>query len=516
MDGGARRAAPPRGGRLRRWVPAALAGLVSAGLTLGLAQLVAALVAPSTAPLAVVGAAFIDRTPAWLKDFAIETFGTNDKLALAVSLVAVIAALAVVAGLAARRHLGAGIALVGLLGAVGVAAALSRPDATALSPLPTLVGTAAGIAALVLLTRRAVRPVAVAPARRSLLIGGVAAVGAVAAGSGRGLEAARSSEASRAQLTLPVPADPAPAPPPGVNPGVEGLTPYVTPVEDFYRIDTAFLQVPDVRAEDWSLRIHGMVEEEVVLTYADLLAAPLVERWITLTCVSNEVGGELVGNARWLGIPLADVLRRAVPSADADMLLSRSTDGFTTSTTLADVVDGRDALLAIGMNGVPLPREHGFPVRMIVPGLYGFVSACKWITEIEVTRFDRAEAYWTKRGWSPSAPIKTASRIDTPRSFAKVPAGTVTVAGVAWAQNRGVSAVEVRVDDGEWRRAEVLPSVSEDTWAQWVWRWEDVEPGSYTLRVRATDATGVVQTGETATPIPDGASGYDTLVFTVV
>ncbi|WP_459645687.1 molybdopterin-dependent oxidoreductase [Kineococcus sp. NUM-3379] len=506
---------PRAGGRGLRRVLAALAGLVSAALTLGVGQLVAALLAPSTAPLAVVGAAFIDRTPAWLKDFAIRTFGLNDKLALAVGMVLAIAVLAAVAGLLARRHLAAGAALVGALGVLGTAAALSRPDATALSPVPTLLGTAVGIGALVVLTRRAVRPVHEAgPGRRAVLLGGVAAAAAGTTVSGQVLAGTRSAENSRAALVLPAPADAAPPAP--ANPRIEGLTPYVTPTEDFYRIDTAFLQVPDVRAEDWSLRIHGMVDREVVLRMEDVLATPLVERWITLTCVSNEVGGSLVGNARWLGIPLADVIRRAVPEAGADMLLARSVDGFTTSTTLADVLDGRDALLAVGMNGEPLTREHGFPVRMVVPGLYGFVSACKWITEIEVTRFDRAEAYWTQRGWSPRGPIKTASRIDTPRSFAKVPAGTIPVAGVAWAQDRGIASVEVRVDRGEWQRAELLPSVSDDTWCQWVWRWEGAAPGSHTLEVRATDSTGAVQVEEVATPIPDGSTGYDSLVCRVV
>ncbi|GAA4992699.1 hypothetical protein GCM10023225_30880 [Kineococcus glutinatus] len=302
--------------------------------------------------------------------------------------------------------------------------------------------------------------------------------------------------------------------PAGVD-AVPGTTPWATSTADLYRVDTAFLGVPDVRVQDWSLRVHGMVGRELELRYEDLLAGPLLERWITLTCVSNQVGGELAGNVRWLGVALADVLRRVVPDAGADALLARSTDGFTTLTPLADVLDGRDALLAVGMNGEPLPREHGFPVRMVVPGIYGFASACKWVTEIEVTRFDSARAYWTDRGWARRAPVKTASRIDTPRSFARVPAGVVPVAGVAWAQHRGIRAVEVRVDGGGWQRAELLPAVSVDTWCQWVWRW-DAAPGQHTLQVRAVDGTGAVQTGEVAEPFPDGASGYDTLVLTVV
>ncbi|WP_323132566.1 molybdopterin-dependent oxidoreductase [Kineococcus indalonis] len=292
-----------------------------------------------------------------------------------------------------------------------------------------------------------------------------------------------------------------------------GLTPYATGTKDFYRVDTA-LVVPDVRAEDWTLRLHGEVDQEITLTYDDLLALPLRERWITLTCVSNEVGGDYVGNAKWLGHPLADLLRRAGVRDGADMLLATSTDGFTLSAPLAEATDGRDALLVVGMDGEPLPREHGFPVRMVIPGLYGFVSACKWVTDIEVTRFADRTAYWTERGWAEKAPIKTASRIDVPRSFATVRAGRVPVAGVAWAQRRGVRAVEVRVDRGEWQPAKLLPSASSDTWCQWVLDW-DAEPGGHVLEVRATDGTGTPQTDDVVAPVPNGSSGYDSVTVTV-
>jgi DMSO/TMAO reductase YedYZ molybdopterin-dependent catalytic subunit len=341
--------------------------------------------------------------------------------------------------------------------------------------------------------------------------------GTISGGVGQLLVTSRSAEISREGIVLPAPADPAPSLPAGIDPAdavSSGLTVYATKNADFYRIDTA-LVVPDVRAEDWSLRIHGLVDRELTLTFDDLLAMPLRERWITLTCVSNEVGGNLIGTARWLGYPLADLLGQLGVHADADMLYATSTDGFTVSAPLAEATDGRDAMLVVGMNGEPLPREHGFPVRMVIPGLYGYVSACKWVTDIEVTRFAEKTAYWTDRGWAAEGPIKTASRIDVPRSFAKVRAGRVPIAGVAWAQHRGISAVEVRVDEGEWAPAKVLPSASSDTWCQWVYDWDASGTGSHTVQVRAVDGTGVPQTEVVAAPVPDGASGYDSLSITV-
>jgi hypothetical protein len=278
-------------------------------------------------------------------------------------------------------------------------------------------------------------------------------------------------------------------------------------------VDTALL-VPAVKAEEWRLRVHGMVERELTLTYEALIARPLVERDITLACVSNPVGGEYIGNARWLGTPLADVLREAGVDPAADQLVSRSVDGFTIGTPTAVVLDGRDAMLAIGMNGEPLPLAHGFPVRMIVPGLYGYVSAMKWIVELELTTFDAFDAYWIQRGWAEQAPIKTQSRIDTPRSGAALRAGTVPVAGVAWAQHTGIEAVELRVDDGPWRRAELSEQDTVDTWRQWVVRW-DATPGDHRLEVRATDRSGAVQPSEIAPPFPDGATGYHAVSVTV-
>uniref|UniRef100_UPI0013E97431 molybdopterin-dependent oxidoreductase n=1 Tax=Cellulomonas endophytica TaxID=2494735 RepID=UPI0013E97431 len=287
----------------------------------------------------------------------------------------------------------------------------------------------------------------------------------------------------------------------------------VTPNDAFYRIDTAFV-VPTIDPSGWSLRVHGLVEREVVLTWEDLLGESLVEAWVTLACVSNEVGGDLVGNARWLGLPVRGLLARAGMREGADMVLSTSSDGFTASTPLEALTDDRDALLAVGMNGEPLPYEHGFPARLVVPGLYGYVSATKWVVDLEVTRFADRTAYWTDRGWSERGPVKTASRIEVPRAGAEVPAGTVAVGGTAWAQHRGVTGVEVQVDDGPWQPAVLAGEISVDTWRQWSFRWE-ATPGQHVLRVRASDPDGP-QTGDVARVVPDGATGWHTVVVRVV
>lgn len=289
---------------------------------------------------------------------------------------------------------------------------------------------------------------------------------------------------------------------------------FVTPNQDFYRIDTA-LSVPQIDPNQWSLRVHGMVENEFTIGFDELLGEELVETYLTLTCVSNPVGGDLVGNAKWLGYPLRKVLERAVPQAGADMVLSTSHDGFSASTPLQALTDDRMALLAIGMNGEPLPFDHGFPVRMVVPGLYGYVSATKWVIDLEVTRFEDKAAYWTTRGWSERGPIKMSSRIDTPRPFAEVPAGEVVLGGTAWAQTRGISRVQVQIDDGPWEDAQLAAEASLDTWRQWRFVWKDAAPGMHAASVRAYDAQGKMQTREKANPVPNGASGWQRLQFTV-
>ena len=533
-EGAPHGAAPrhPRGTRRR----AALAGVLAAALTFGLAELVAAFTGRASSPAAAIGAAFVDRVPAWLKAFVISLFGTNDKTALFVTMAVVIAALAAVAGLASLRDDRLGTAVVGALGAVAVVAALSRASAGALAALPSLVGFGVGVlvlAPLVQAARRAAahgarggagsggsgRPAGAAAgatgaSRRSFLTLATAAgtVAAVAAVAGRVVSSARDAVSARAAVRLPAPARAAAPLPAGVDLDVAGITPFTIPNADFYRIDTA-LTVPQVDPATWSLRVHGLVEREVTLTWEQLLAGDLVESDVTLSCVSNEVGGDLVGNARWLGLLIAPLLERAGVRDGADMVLSTSTDGFTASTPLEALADARrGAILAVSMNGDPLPIEHGFPVRMVVPGLYGYVSATKWVVDLEVTRFADATAYWTDRGWSAKGPVKTASRIDVPSG--RVDAGRVAVAGVAWAPTRGISAVEVQVDDGAWQAARLAETPSADTWVQWVWAW-DASPGRHTLRVRATDGDGAVQTSERADVVPDGATGWDAVSVTV-
>ncbi|WP_158079516.1 molybdopterin-dependent oxidoreductase, partial [Actinomadura sp. CNU-125] len=328
--------------------------------------------------------------------------------------------------------------------------------------------------------------------------------GSCSDGAGRG--------AARA-IGLPAPASPAKPVPRGARVRVPGMPPFVTPNRDFYRVDTA-LTLPQVDPREWTLRIHGAVDRPMEITFGELLDRALVERDITLSCVSNQVGGDLAGNARWLGAPLARLLREAGVRRGADQILSRAADGMTIGTALDPVLDGRDALLAVAMNGEPLPVKHGFPVRMVVPGLFGYVSATKWVVDLKITRFAAEQAYWTERGYAERAPVETFSRIDVPRPLARVQAGRVAVAGTAWAQHRGVQAVEWRVDDGPWREAELAPVPSSDTWRQWVAEW-DAAPGGHTLRVRATDGTGTTQPPERTPPFPDGATGWHSVVVTV-
>jgi DMSO/TMAO reductase YedYZ molybdopterin-dependent catalytic subunit len=336
----------------------------------------------------------------------------------------------------------------------------------------------------------------------------------MAAGTGGRVLGRRSDvTASRAAVAIPAPASAAGAPAEGAALALPGLSSFYTANRDFYRVDTA-LVVPRIAAEDWRLRVHGLVRRELELDFRQLLARPLLERDITLSCVSNEVGGGYVGTARWTGVPLADLLREAGVEPGADQLVSRSADGFTVGTPTATVLDGRDAMLAVAMNGEPLPLTHGFPVRMLVPGLYGYVSATKWLVDLELTSFGDFDPYWVRRGWARQAPVKTMSRIDTPRPLSRRRAGQVAVAGFAWAQHRGIRRVEVRADGGPWRPARLAAEHSADTWRQWVWPWE-ATPGRHTLEVRATDGTGATQPEDRAPPFPDGATGWHSVVVTV-
>ncbi|MFF4852547.1 molybdopterin-dependent oxidoreductase [Streptomyces sp. NPDC001194] len=510
----------------------ALAGLLAGFGALAVAELAAGLVRPAAGPVTVVGGAVIDRTPAAVKDFAIRTFGEDDKVVLQVGILLVLALFAVVLGVVSLRYRRTGAAGVLVFGVVGAVAALSRPDSGgAGDALPSVLGALAAAAVLYGLAGKAA-PVGSTSgdtgtgsgwSRRGFLVAAAvtaaAATGAGVAGRVLSGRRGRGAAASRDGLVLPAPASPAPAVPAGARLKVPEISDFTTPNRDFYRVDTA-LVVPEVDAGAWRLRIRGKgVTRPRSYTLDQLLARPLIERDITLTCVSNEVGGPYVGTARWLGVPLAGLLaecgvRPPSKGGGADQLVARSVDGMTLGTPVEDVLDGRDAMLAVGMNGEPLPFAHGYPVRMLVPGLYGYVSACKWITEIELTTFDAYDPYWVKRKWARRAPIKTQSRIDTPKPFARPAAGTVVIAGVAWAQHRGVARVEVRIDDGPWQDADLAAQHTPDTWRQWSYRWQ-AAAGGHTLTVRATDGTAAVQTEERTRTIPDGASGRHSVFVTV-
>jgi DMSO/TMAO reductase YedYZ molybdopterin-dependent catalytic subunit len=507
--------------RATRWW-ARLAGVVAGLAGLGIAGLVAWVVAPTGSPVPAVGELIINLLPGSLVNFGKETLGTADKPVL---IAIIVVAVLIVCGFAGqlewrRRYAGAAVfALVAVLGLIGIAA---QPEVTFTAYVPTIVGLMLGYMILSTLISKLHQwrsPQAAAKAgeaksvaRRNFLAWTilVGAASAIAAITGQLLAGASSAvDSAREKLKLPTPTKTPAAPPPGADLRIPGLTPYVTANKDFYRIDTA-LQVPVIDPGDWTLKITGMVENPFEINYADLSAKPLVEHMTTLTCVSNEVGGDLAGNALWLGYPVRELLAQARPVAGADMVLSKSHDGWTASTPLSTLTDpNRDAMLAIGMNGEPLPLEHGFPVRMVVPGLYGYVSATKWVTSLRVTTFAKEQAYWTPLGWSPQGPIKLASRIDVP-SKSTVDAGRVVVAGVAWAQHTGISAVEVQVDQSGWQPAQLAETVGPDTWRQWRYEWVAI-PGMHTLTVRATDANGKLQTAEVAPSMPNGATGYHSI-----
>ena len=512
----------------------ALAGLIAAGLALGIGELVAGISSRLSAPVISVGNRVVDAVPGSVKDFAIETFGTNDKKALLIGIYSFVAVFGLVLGILAGRRWWIGAIGIGLFAAVGIWAAGQEVGAPFWAGLPSLVGAAAGIAVLAVLLATipgASHPAVVdhlggagSPAgpgeptgplaRRGFLkaSAAVVAVGTVAAVGGRWLQGRFSAAASRLAVTLPKPVKPVPPIADGASVDLKGISPFVTSNADFYRIDTN-LTVPQLAAEDWSLKITGMVDDELTFSYQDILDMDMIEERITMTCVSNEVGGGLVGTAEWLGVPLEDLLGRAGIQKKADQIVGRAFDGFTTGFPV-DTLDGRPAMLAVGMNGEPLPLVHGFPARIIVPGLYGFVSATKWLTEIELTTFADFDQYWVKRKWSDRGPIKTMSRIDTPKGLGKVQAGPARIGGVAWAQTRGIDKVEVKLDDGEWTEAKLAAEDSTITWRQWTYEF-DATPGRHQVTCRATDGTGETQTEERAKPFPNGASGWHSVAFLV-
>jgi DMSO/TMAO reductase YedYZ molybdopterin-dependent catalytic subunit len=555
-------------GPLARIAGGALAGLLAAAVALGIAQLVAALTGPQGVPVTAVGSAAIDLTPVPVKDFAIAHFGTSDKLVLLSGIMTVLALFAAGTGVLALRRRVYGLAGLAVFGFIGVAAVLSRPVARPVDTAPTLAGLAVAAAALMLLVsaaraesrgaaqaaRTRVTEARVteaqateaqateaqateaqatearatstpppagpaqpgrAPGRRRFLVtaAGTAVVAAAGAGFGELLLRRFSVSSARAKVALPAPAVSGPLARAAAQLPVPGVSRFITPNASFYRVDTA-LVLPQIAPDQWRLRVHGMVARELDLSFADLLKRPLTEADITLACVSNQVGGSYAGNARWLGASLAALLREAGPRRGADQILSTSADGWTCGTPLETVLDGRNALLAVGMNGQPLPVTHGFPVRMLVPGLYGYTSATKWVVDLEVTTFAASKSYWVQRGYAVQGPIKTMSRIDVPKPLQQVAAGRTAVAGVALAPHRGISRVQVRADGGAWRDAKLAEVPGIDTWRQWVWQWA-ATPGLHQLEVRATDGTGATEPARRTPIFPDGATGWDSVAVTV-
>jgi DMSO/TMAO reductase YedYZ molybdopterin-dependent catalytic subunit len=611
---------------------------------MGIGQLLAGFTVPAASPVVAVGGAAIDHTPLAVKDWATSAFGTADKTVLLGGVLVVVFLYSMVVGVLAMRRLALGFLGLAIFAGLGLAAALTRHDATGSYAVPTIFGAAAGALALRWLVgtarraaaagqaRRAARAPAAAdqlppiafgpggagagsdadagstaggadkaagpvdvtgsgvpggadgtddshwaddsgwvngagddadddyddgslgwvaagsgapagspaasgpggsrdsgtsplragppmmkpgggaqggpPARRQFLVaaGVSAAVAAIGEVGGRSLSTRRNVSLAQQSLRFPKATEPVAPLPRGVNLPVPGISPFITPNGQFYRVDTALL-IPQVDPSNWTLRIHGMVAREVTITFDELLHRPLTEDYLTLCCVSNPVGGPYIGTSKWLGASLAALIREARPARGADQLLATSIDGFTSGSPLQVVLDGRDSLLAVAMNGAALPTAHGFPARLVVPGLYGYVSACKWVVDLEVTTFAAAQAYWVPRGWSQQGPIKTESRIDVPADGASLKAGKVSVAGVAWAQHKGIEAVEARVDNGPWHEATLAVVPGIDTWRQWVWEW-DAAPGTHLIEARATDKTGYTQTSVAEDVAPNGASGY--------
>jgi DMSO/TMAO reductase YedYZ molybdopterin-dependent catalytic subunit len=501
-----------------------IAGVAAASVSLGVAQLVGIAFGARADARAAIGSVAVDLTPGPVKEWAIQTLGSLDKLFLAVVVLVVIATIAAIAGSLETRRRPVGSAVIAAAGVLGCTAVLSRAGATALDTIPTVAGTLCGVAALRLLIRRFWPGLPDSEGRadhgepdagRRRLVVGLLGFGVVSGVAGAVItRLAHSVAGDRNSFALPRPRIAAPPIPADVQPKGVALPSFITPSADFYRVDTA-LTVPQLSHGDWRLRIHGMVDREATYSFDELNGFDVVEMVTTLTCVSNPVGGSLISTGVWTGYRLADLLAAARVHPDADMVLSTSIDGFTAGTPVEVLTDGRDALLAVGLNGQPLPIEHGYPARLVVPGLYGYVSATKWVVDLELTRFDKATAYWTRFGWAARAPIKTESRIDVPKGGQKLPMGPVVFGGVAWAQNRGVRAVEVRIGDGGWQPAELGTSYSNQTWRLWSFPWQAKSPGRQTITVRATDNTGAVQTADQVGSVPDGATGWHTVDFTV-
>jgi DMSO/TMAO reductase YedYZ molybdopterin-dependent catalytic subunit len=500
----------------------ASAGAAAAALALGVSELAAGLFAGFPSLIEGLGNWVIDIVPKPIKDWAIGLFGTNDKLALLIGIGVVAIGIGALVGPAARARFGLATTFFVGFGLVAALAAARDPQMSlAIAIVPGGLAALTGLGVLHRFLGLRPRPGTEGDpgdsSRRSFIIGVGAVVGVAALAGGLGrvmLERGKRAAAGRFDVSLPSPAETVPPVSPAAELGVEGLSPVITPNADFYRIDTAFA-VPRIALQDWTLSVTGRVNRPFSISYYDLLDMRMVERHITLSCVSNEIGGDLVGNAKWLGVPLTEILDRADLQPGAEQLVGRSVDNFTIGFPVEAAYDGREALVAVGMNDEPLPFEHGFPARLVVSGLYGYVSATKWLSEIELTGWDDFDAYWIPRGWAKEAPIKTQSRIDAPREARHTSLGELMVAGVAWAPNRGISQVEVQLgDDAPWVDAELSEPLSNDTWRQWKLMW-DAPPGRHTLTVRATDGEGNLQTSERRRPAPDGATGWHSRVVVI-
>jgi len=514
-------------------VAAFIGGGLAAALGIAVAELIAGLAAGAPSLVIAIGDLVIENQPPGAKELIVELFGTNNKLALNVGIVLATLLVAGLLGVAGRRRWGVPVAGFVMAGAVGLVSALAQSlTDPSLAVVTVVVAIGAALAALRPMLRAtgprwagsAGRDPAGAAAgqmpdwdrRRFLQISGGVAVGSLVLGVvGRNLLDHRPGGAV-AGTTLPTAAGPGPQVPAAASLDVEGITPIVTPNESFYRIDTA-LVTPRVDVGDWQLTVKGLVDREVLLTYQQLSELPLFEQFVTIACVSNEVGGRLVGNALWTGVDLREVLDMAGVQPEATQIVGRSVDGFTAGFPTSWAMDPeRRPMIALGMNGAPLPLDHGYPARLIIPGLYGYVSATKWLSEIELTTWEAFDGYWIPRGWAKEAPILTQSRIDVPRNGSTVEAGaSVAIAGVAWAPDRGVSAVEVSIDDGDWQAARLSTPLTDATWVQWSLPWVAGPTGAHTIRVRATDGPGEVQTDEVTSPAPDGARGHHSVVVTV-
>ncbi|TDP91864.1 molybdopterin-dependent oxidoreductase [Labedaea rhizosphaerae] len=516
--------AEPTAERVRLPLSRAVAiGVVTVIAAVAAGHLVAGLINPAASPVIAVGNSVRDLTPPAVTEWAIANLGDVKKPLVFVGLGIALLVAGAIAGLVSRRRPWPGMGIAAAIGIVGLVSVADQATVSGFDLLAPVLSMLTGVGVFLLLHRVARGQGGASEAqtagsnrRRFLWTTGGVAVGAAAFGAvGQFLATLRDAESSRAAIGTLTPSTPAPPVPAGADFARQGTPRFLTSNRDFYRVDTELLSVPQVRAEDWLLRVHGLVDNTKTFTFNDIRNRPLVERTITMTCVSNEVGGPYISTANFIGVPLRDLLDEAGVRAGADQLFSSSVDGWTAGSPVDAAMDrNRGALLAIGMNGEPLPVEHGFPARMVIPGLYGFVSATKWVVDMELTTFAARESYWRKRGWGIKAPIKTQSRIDAPRGFATLPPGKVTIAGVAWAQTVGIDKVEVRLNGGNWQEAELTTEVNTQTWRMWRLN-VNLAPGSYKAEVRATDRRGNTQPADRVPPIPDGATGWHSTDFTV-